>query len=430
MKRLLWNCLLTLVMPGLLIAALLPCRRRTWLIWGSVPLINNKYWSAAMREAGYDTKTMMQGYYGISHREDFDVYFADLAPARLPHLMRIGIGTIRALFQVLRQARVVHIPFEGFALNASMYWKLESTLLRLANVKTVVIPYGADANQYSRLTDTSLKAGLLASYPLLARKERAISQRVEHWSARADAVITGLMFEGLGRWDLTVPSAFCIDLKQWEPKRHYSDHDGRNGVVRILHTPNHRGFKGTEYLIEAVDKLRGEGLQVELLLLEKVLNSQVRETLPTVDVLAEQFVATGYALSGIEGMGSGVPVLANLEQEAYSRLFRRFSFLDECPILSTTPETLTENLRTLIGNPGLREELGRAGRAYVQKYHSYATAQYMFGAVYDRIVDRKDVDLINLFHPLKAEFNRRSAQIEHPLVENRLPPNWDSQFQC
>jgi glycosyltransferase involved in cell wall biosynthesis len=158
-------------------------------------------------------------------------------------------------------------------------------------------------------------------------------------------------------------------------------------------------------------------------MLEGVPNSEVRAAMQSVDILAEQFLATGYALSGIEGLASGLPVLANLEHEAYTRVFRRYGFLNECPILSTTPETLTDNLRLLIRNPKLREELGRAGRAYAEKYHSYAMAQYMFGAVYYRILEGKDVDLINLFHPLKSEYNRRTPRISHPLVENRLPPD-------
>ena len=46
-------------------------------------------------------------------------------------------------------------------------------------------------------------------------------------------------------------------------------------------------------------------------------------------------------LSAVEGMASGLAVLSNLDDETHTRLFRRYSFLNECPILSTTPGTLT-----------------------------------------------------------------------------------------
>lgn len=427
-KRLFWNLLLTLALPLLFLAALLPSRRRTLLLWGSVPLLSNRYWSQAMRAEGSQSTTVMQGHYEIGARSDFDRYFEEFAPRWLPHVARMGLGTIGAQLFALRRAKVLHMSFEGFALNASAWWWVEPLLLRMAGVRTVVMPYGADAYLYSRIIDPSLRYGLLASYPQLARNEQAIARRVEHWSRHADAVVAGLMVDGIGRWDVTTNCPFCIDTGQWTAKAEYGDTDGTNGPVRILHTPNHRGFKGTEFVVAAVEQLRGEGLQAELVLLEKVPNEQVRQEMGRVDILAEQFIATGYAFSGIEGMAAGLPVLANLDHEAYTRVFRRYGFLDECPILSTPPERLVENLRLLIRNPALREELGRAGRAYVEKYHSYAAAQYLFGSIYRRF-EGEEVDLINLFHPLKSDYNRASPRIVHPLIESRLPPE-DPRWPC
>ena len=211
-------------------------------------------------------------------------------------------------------------------------------------------------------------------------------------------------------------------------QKEYSNSDGVNGPVKIIHTPNHTDFKGTEFLIDAVKKLKQEGLLVELILLEKVPNEKVRETMQTVDILAEQFIFTGYALSGVEGMASGLPVLANLDHEAYTTVFRRYAFLNECPILSSSPETLIDNLRILVRNPSLRTELGHAGRKYVEKYHSSDTMHYLFGSIYDKILYGKDVDLINLFHPLKSDYNKRKPYVQHPLVNSKLPNDYPVQL--
>lgn len=419
-KLIMWNLLVGLFLPVFLIAALLPARR-TLLVWGSAPLITNKYWSEAMRAAGRESMTIMQTVYSVNRRDDFDRLFEDFAPSFLPRPLRYALGACAAFIFVLRHASVVHTSFWGFALSQSLFWRLESWLLRIAGVRTVVLSFGADAYIYSRVVDTSLRHGLLASYPALARTERATRRMVDHWNRRADAVLVGLMIDGMGRWDVTANQIFAIDTRTWSAERTYSSHDGSNGPVRIIHTPNHRGFKGSEFLVAAVETLRNEGLQVELILLEGVPNDEVRRQMQRADILAEQFIGIGYAMSAIEGMASGLPTLANFEHEAYTRLFRRYAFLDECPILSTNPENLVANLRILIGRPELRETLGRAGRAYVQKYHGYEMAQYLFGAIYDRIVEGKEVDLINLFHPLKSTFNRATPKIVHPLVENRLP---------
>jgi glycosyltransferase involved in cell wall biosynthesis len=160
---------------------------------------------------------------------------------------------------------------------------------------------------------------------------------------------------------------------------------------------------------------------IELVLLEGVPNDEVRRRMADADILAEQFVFTGYALSGIEGMASGLPVMANLDHRAYTQLHRRYAFLDECPVVSTTPETLADDLRRLATDPELREALGRAGRAYVEKYHGYGAAQFLFESIYARILDGEEIDLINLFHPLKSAWMKARPPVTHPLAENRLP---------
>ena len=420
-KNILWNVLVGCFLPVFLLCAIIPTGRRRYYVWGGSPLISNKYWSNAMRKAGYDSFTYMLDHFPINDRSDFDFYFEDSAPRGLPRSLRVGLGACLALIHVLRTARVVHISFDGFALGSTLFWRLEGRLLKLAGVRIIAMPYGGDFYAYSALIDTSLRYGLLASYPRLALREKRIASGVRFWSRQADAVVAGMMVDGLGRWDVTLNQFFCIDTEAWPVRTHDSDKDGSNGPVRVLHTPNHRGFKGTEFLVDAVERLKDEGLQVELVLLEGVPNSQVKQVMAEVDILAEQFLATGYAFSGIEGMTCGLPVMANLEHEAYTRVFRRYGFLNECPILSTTPESLVDNLRLLVTNPELRAALGKAGRAYAEKYHSDAMAQYMFGAIYEKILDGKDVDLINLFHPLRSAYNKATPRVVHPLVENKLP---------
>lgn len=410
--------------PVFLLAAILPGKKKKFLIWGTVPLVGYKYWSEAMREAGYPSKTLMQGHFRINDKKDFDLYFEDFAPSFLPKSVRINLGSCFALIYVLRNASVVHLSLFGFLLNSNISYKLERILFQLAGIRVVVIAFGSDAYLYSQVIDPSLRHGLLSSYPELARIEDKTGRRVRHWVKHADIVLASCMLDGIGRWDVTMNQCSIIDIKKWAAKNIYSPADGRHSAVRIIHTPNHRGFKGTEFLVEAIKELKEEGLLIDLILLEGKSNEQVRQHMSEADILAEQFIFTGYAQSGIEGMASGLAVLSNLEHEAYTRVFRRFSFLNECPILSTSPETLKNNLRTLIQNPELRQSLGSAGRQYVEKYHSYRTAQFLFSSIYDKIIHNKEVDLMNLFHPLKSSFNRSVPLVDHPLVENSLVQNY------
>jgi glycosyltransferase involved in cell wall biosynthesis len=254
----------------------------------------------------------------------------------------------------------------------------------------------------------------------MAVREREIEGRVDHWIRHADAIVMGFTIDGVGRWDALVGNMICIDIQEWRQNRVYSNSDGHNGVVRVMHAPNRRGVKGSEFIFKAVDELKAEGLDIELVLLEKVPNERIKSMMQEVDILADQLVMPGYGLFAVEGMASGLPLMGNLHDEAYTRLFRRYSFLNECPILSTTPETIKDNLRTLVTDTALREALGRASREYAEKFHSYEMAAYLFGSVYDKLLHNKDIDLQNLFHPVTSTFvNER--HVNHPLVENRLP---------
>jgi len=410
------------VLPCLLfLTALLPKRRKE-LIWGPIPILNNKYWSAALKKVGWNSKTLMKEYYStINKREDYDLYFEDLVPHWIwPPSLNRELSYYMALLYIIRNGRVTHIPFSGGPLGETPLWRLEAYLFRWAKVRTILIPYGADIFRYSQVVDPSFRNGLLISYPDGGKNEEKISNRIKYWVRQADFLDTGFIIDGVGRWDMTVGNLICVDLEQWMPKTVYSPHDGTTGIVRILHTPNHRGVKGTEFLIHAINQLKAEGLKVELILLEKAPNDRVKQTMQEVDILADQFICIGYGLAAIEGMASGLPVMANLD-ESYMRLFRRYSYLNECPMISSTPETVKSDLRILVRQPKLREQLGRAGREYVEKYHSYEMAQYLFGSIYKKILFNEEVDLMNLFHPLKSEYNRRKPMVQHPLIENRFP---------
>lgn len=196
--------------------------------------------------------------------------------------------------------------------------------------------------------------------------------------------------------------------------------DGISGTVNIVHSPNHRGFKGSEFILEAVKELQNEGLKIKLILLEKMQNSEVKKILQEqTDILVEQLIATGHGMNGLEGLASGLPVISNLEDDSYMLPFRRWSYFDECPLVSATPENITDVLKRLVTQPELRLSLGEAGRKYVEKYHGLDSCQYVFGEIINKLKGERE-SLINLFHPLLGDYNQRSPKITHPLKNSRI----------
>lgn len=409
-------------LPLLMFVALRARGSQTTLVWGCTPLVNNKYWARAFSERGHRTLTLMTHQYPAFDKADFDLYFEDVLPGFFARRKALNfVGPYFAAARILREAQVFHISFNGGALSGTLLESFEPWLLRTAGVKTVVSVYGGDAYMPSKVVNASLRHALVADYPHLVQTESWTARRVARWSYHGDCVLTGVLLDGMPRWDSPIVSQLTIDTESWTARETWSDADGVSGVVRILHTPNHRSFKGTEFIIAAVDRLKSSGLKVELVLLEDVKNTEVRERMKTCDILVEQLIFTGYALSALEGMCTGLCVIANLEDEKVCSLFRNYSFLEECPIVSAGPETVADVLEDLVRNPELRKQLGVAARAYVEKYHSYHAARHFYSAVHDKILGRASVDLVNFYHPLKSAWMKSQPRIEHPLTKNRLP---------
>ena len=396
--------------------------RQPRLMFGTDPLLINKYWSNSLKEIGYDSSTVMPNYYGINRKEDYDIYFEDIIKLSTFKLKYFCPSYI-VLIYILKNFDIIHIPFNG--LNFGDVWikKNGIKLLKMHGCKLVVLPYGADFYQYSKIPNINWRHVLQVNYPNGSQAEYQITENIKNLTIYADTIISGFQTDGLGRWDSFPYNIGILNVNQciFNPNR-FTEANGANGMVKVVHTPNHRYIKGTEYVIDAIRQLKAEGLNVELILIEKKSNELVLEILRSeADILIEQLVL-GYALSAMEGMAHGVPVLSNLSDENYTRAFRRYSYLNECPILTSTPESIKEDLRILIKNPALRKDIGIASRKYVEKYHSNKTAQYVFTKVYDKIWYNKEVDLMNMFHPLNPDsYNNQSPKIEHPLFENKIP---------
>lgn len=387
------------------------------IVWGSTPLINNSYWSKAMKASGYYSRTFTFDFFSIiNRREDWDWILNEKYPL-LPNMIKPFIGFLHSVFVF----DVFVVSADGYFLGNTFLKHFEVFFLKLYNKKIVLIPYGSDSYVYRELRSTGLLHGLLMSYPNFAIQQGAIKKRRDQWIKYSDVVIPGFMGpDGFGRWDLLCVSPLVLDLNYWGKTLRRNASDGRSGTVLIAHAPNHRGFKGTEFVIDAIKKLQSEGLLVELLLLEKLQNSEVRDKFTfEIDILVEQLVFTGHGMNGIEGLASGIPTISNLENEDYILPLRRWSYFGECPLVSATPENLVDVLRKLVTRPELRHQLGDAGRAYVEKYHGLDAAQYLFTNVIEYVYGRKE-SLINLYHPLLGEYPNRSPKIQHPLNNNRI----------
>jgi glycosyltransferase involved in cell wall biosynthesis len=358
-----------LALPGIVGSALVARagtarRRRSGqlprLIWGPVPLISLKYWSLAMRERGYESTTVVHGFYGINVQGDFDRYFDEfLGTSRFWLLWR----DYWIFCWTLLHGDVHLTFFDGGFLRATPLRRLEGPLLRLAGKKLVVSPYGSDTAVPGFLGVT--EEALLLDYPQFRPAGPGIKRRVDYFARWANLIVRNYQNGYIPRGDVLWVTQLAIDIPKNAAKG--AGVTGNDDEVVVVHAPNHRHVKGTAALIDAVEALTDEGLNVRLDVIERRKNDEVRKAIASADILADQFIA-GYAMFAIEGLAVGKPVLSALSGMPPEA--RAAASLGECPIVDANEQSVEGELRRLVQDSALRRELGDAGRSFASRYHS------------------------------------------------------------
>lgn len=157
-----------------------------------------------------------------------------------------------------------------------------------------------------------------------------------------------------------------VDPRQWAPEDNAIRKRTPAEPYRILHMPTNRSIKGTRYVEEACSRLRARGIPIELMLVEGVAHANVKELLFRADLVVDQLLIGWYGALAVEAMALGKPVLCYLRDEDLKRFV---PFHERIPIVRTTKESLEDDLRRLLGSCSSWEELGAAGRRFVEECH-------------------------------------------------------------
>ncbi len=342
------------------------------ILRGPVPIVSIHYAARADRLQGYESETLVYRTYRISARDHFD---RDLTRwTRIPLLGQLV--PYGAFLWALPRYDLFVFFFDGGLLGETPAWRLELRLLRLAGKRVIVHPYGGDARLASR---TRSRGGWNAYSEIEPgkedRDEAAVAERVRALSAGADAVLGSAdLVEDLPRVDGMFP--YPIDVDEWRP---VPVEEG--DVVRVLHAPNHPEYKGTRYVVDAVERLRAEGEPVELLLVEGLPLDEARRLYERAHIAVDQLLIGAYAQFAIECMALGRPVVCYLNP-LFATHHPEWA---ESPIVSATPDTIVDELRRLVRHPVLREELGRRGPEYVRRHHSLEAVGVVLATIYSSV---------------------------------------------
>lgn len=145
---------------------------------------------------------------------------------------------------------------------------------------------------------------------------------------------------------------------------HYPD-PGGTGPIRIVHASNHRYFKGTRHLVAAVERLKAEGMAIELVLVEKRPNDEALALYRTADIVFDQILIGFHGYFALEAMAMGKPVVVFIRDFEEDVLAPK-----ECPLVPAKLDDLADVLRGLAQDRRRLHEIGRRSRAYVERHYS------------------------------------------------------------
>jgi glycosyltransferase involved in cell wall biosynthesis len=162
-----------------------------------------------------------------------------------------------------------------------------------------------------------------------------------------------------------LPGAVFCPYANIDPRAVDATPDPGGAEVVVVHAPTDEDVKGTRYVVEAVETLRGEGLPVRLDLVSGVTRDEVLRRCASGHVLVDQLHLGWYGGLAVEAMACQRPVLAYVLEEHPDDN----PFGDALPVVRTSPATLAADLRALVTDPARRRALGAAGRSFVEEAH-------------------------------------------------------------
>ncbi|MEU4260661.1 glycosyltransferase [Streptomyces sp. NPDC025273] len=141
----------------------------------------------------------------------------------------------------------------------------------------------------------------------------------------------------------------------------------------VLHAPSKRWTKGTDRIMPVLTELHDSGL-IDFRLAEGIPWAEMQELVKESDLVLDQFTTGSYGTFAVEAMAAGKPVVGYISDAV------KAATNGELPIVSATPDTLREVMRSLIADREGTVAIGRASVEFARTYHDGRwTAQVLSG---------------------------------------------------
>jgi hypothetical protein len=187
--------------------------------------------------------------------------------------------------------------------------------------------------------------------------------------------------------DLIVPTNYRVPIPDAAVKLYHSI-----GNLEMRRGAGGRNMKGTHVFVPLADRLKEQGLDVELMFFHDVPSTKIRYYQAQADIVLDQLTIGWFGANGRESLMLGKPVVCWLRPSWLEQVARQLpDYVEELPVVSATEETVEDVVRELVLDADRRKELGERGRAFALKWHSAAAGARRLDGLYRRLLDDEPI---------------------------------------
>ena len=272
--------------------------------------------------------------------------------------------------QSKRIAAEILSEFDIFHFHYGMTLTLDQSdlpVLKDIGKKVVMHHWGSDVRLLSKALEVN------PYIKVKSTDEEAIKRNLEHLSRYIDHGIIAdrelyLFVKDYYKNIHFIPQAINLEEYPYMPS-------SKKKKLLLVHAPTSPEIKGSQYIINAVEKLRPH-YNIEFKLIQGMSHEEAKQWYQQADLIVDEILCGAYGLLAIECMSMGKPVISWIPD------YMKEHYPAELPLLSANPDTISQVIKNALDNRDALPEIGRRGRAYVEKYHDVNRVSEQLIALY------------------------------------------------
>lgn len=145
----------------------------------------------------------------------------------------------------------------------------------------------------------------------------------------------------------------------------------KKGLINIVHAPTNKKYKGTQYIINAINRINKKKKIINLILVENVSNEEAIRIYKQADLVIDQLLIGWYGAFSVEAMKLKKPVMCYINEDD-AQLIDNKQFLNDClsAIININISNIEQKLNEVINNRYLLKKHSDLCYNFVEKWHN------------------------------------------------------------